>query len=299
MVLIIGATSFLGPVVLEKLLKKNHKVSCLVRSDSKRDKLLKASEKATKEIIFSIGTLQSEDSIFNNIKDIDSIIYLVGLENTYFIKNFLRSAARTKLKRAVFLSSTTVLLPFESIIKEAKITSENLIKNSNLNWTILRPTMIYGSIDDTNFSKMIDFIKRKGFFITFGSGENLIQPICIEDVADAAVNVLDNSNTYRKVYEICGKEPITYNEMLKIVQDKMEKPFKIIKLPLNLSSFLISLYNKFSKNPVLTSAQIERMKIDKAYYYEEAIKDFGFSPKSFEYGIGKLIDKLDKCQNKK
>lgn len=289
MILLIGATGFLGPVVLEKLLEKNYKVKCLVRSDSNRSKLLKVSKRLGKEIIFSIGTLQSEDSIFNNIKDVSSVIYLVDLENTYLVKNFLRAAKRTNLKRVVFISSTTVLLPLETRIKEAKTNSENLIKKSDLDYTILRPTMIYGSCDDENFSKMIDFIKRKGFFVTFGSGENLIQPVYIEDVADAIVSVLENSKTYKKTYNICGKEPLKYIDMLKIVQDKMGKRFKIIKLPLNLSRFLVSIYNKLSKRPLLTPDQIERMKVNKAYSYKEAEQDFGFSPKSFEYGIEKLI----------
>ena len=290
MILLIGATGFLGPVVLEKLLEKKHSVKCLVRPDSSRIKLEEVANRKNRELSFSTGTLQSEDSIFNSIKDVNAVIYLVDLKNTYLVKNFLQAARRTSLKRVVFISSTTVLLPMKNKVKESKINSENLIKKSNLDYTILRPTMIYGSEDDENFSKMIRFIKMRGFFITFGSGENLIQPIHIEDVADAAVNVLENSKTYKKTYEICGKEPLKYNQMLKIVRNKMKKQFIIIKLPISLSKFLVSIYSKISKNPALTPDQIERMGIDKSYSYKQAEADFNFSPISFENGIEKLIN---------
>lgn len=299
MILLIGATGFLGPVVLEKLLEKGYSVRCMIRRDSNKDKLIQVSQRLDKKekLSFSIGTLQSEDSIFTNLKGMDCAIYLVDLENTYFVRNFLRASIRASLTRAVFISSTTVLLPIESKVKERKLESENLIKESSLNWTILRPTMIYGTPDDPNFSKMINFIKKRGFFVVFGDGQNLIQPIYIEDVAEAIVSILENPRTYKKVYEICGKEPIKYIDMLKIVKnkiaEKMGRRFRIIHLPISFGKFLISIYNKFSKTPILTPEQIERMRIDKAYSYDEAFRDFGFSPKTFEYGIERLIEKMN------
>jgi nucleoside-diphosphate-sugar epimerase len=153
--------------------------------------------------------------------------------------------------------------------------------------------MIYGSKDDINFSKMIRFIKKKGFFITFGSGNNLIQPIYIEDVAYAVSNVLDNKKTYGKIYNIAGKNPLKYNDMLDIIRNKLKKRFKVIKLPIKFSKFFISIYTKISKNPILTPDQIERMGIDKVYSYQKARADFDFSPLSFENGIEKLINELE------
>ncbi len=293
MVLLIGATGFLGPPVIKKLLKSSYEVNCLVRTSSDRSDLLDVLKPAGKKIVFSIGTLQSEDSIIPVIKKANSIVYMVDLKHTHLLQAFLNTVKRTGLKRVVFISSTTVLIPLESTVKNQKINSESLIKNSGLDYTILRPSMIYGSKDDINFSKMIRFIKKKGFFITFGSGNNLIQPIYIEDVADAVSNVLDNKKTYGKIYNIAGKNPIKYNDMLNIIRNKLKKRFKVIKLPIKFSKFLISIYTKISKNPILTPDQIERMGIDKVYSYQKARADFDFSPVSFENGIEKLINELE------
>lgn len=289
MVLLIGATGFLGPPVLKKLLGNNYDVDCLVRADSDRSRLLNAARSAGKKIKFNTGTLQSGDSIISIIKNVDSIIYMVDLKHTHLLETFLNTVKHTGLKRVVFISSTTVLIPLESMVKKQKIDSESLIKNSGLDYTILRPSMIYGSKNDINFSKMIRFIKRKGFFITFGSGNNLIQPIYIEDVANSIVSVLNNKKTYRKTYNIAGKDPLKYNEMLDIVRNKLKKKFKVIKIPIKLGILLISIYSKISKSPSLTPDQIERMEIDKAYSYQKAREDFNFSPTSFEDGIEKLI----------
>lgn len=293
MILLIGATGFLGPVVLKKLLENNYKINCLVRPSSSRTSLLEAAELTGKKVGFSVGTLESGDSIISAIKKADIVIYMTGLEYTNLLETFLDTAGRTHVKRAIFISSTTVLIPLDSAVKKQKIYSENLIKKSRLDYTILRPSMIYGSKNDGNFSKMIDFIKRKGFFITFGSGDNLIQPIYIEDVADAILSILDNKRTYGKIYNIAGKNLLKYNDMLAIIKEKLKKQFKIVKLPLGFSRFLISVYAKFFKNPLLVPGQIERMGVDKKYSYQKAKEDFNFSPISFENGIEKLIRKLE------
>lgn len=289
MVLLIGAASFLGPPVLKKLLENNYDINCLVRTDSDRSRLLDAARSAGKKITFSTGNLQSGDSIISAIKKAKSAVYMVDLKYTHLLETFLHTIKLAGLKRVVFISSTTVLIPLECMVKKQKIYSENLIKNSGLDYTILRPSMIYGCPDDTNFSKMIRFIKKQGFFITFGSGNNLIQPIYIEDVADSIVSILDNKKTYQKIYNIAGKDPLKYNDMLDIVKSKLKKQFKVIKLPIKLSKLLISIYAKISKNPSLTPGQIERMAINKSYPYDKAREDFNFSPTSFEDGIEKLI----------
>ena len=199
MVLLIGATGFLGPHILEKLLDKGCKVTCLVRASGNTLKLSDTAGKLGKKVTLAAGNLQSADSMVSLLKEAESAVYMVGLEHTDLLENFLDASGRAGLKRAVFISSTTVLIPLKSTVKDRKLNSENLIINSGLDYTILRPSMIYGSGDDNNFSKMIEFIKKRGFFVTFGSGANLIQPVYIKDVAGAIASVVGNKKTYNKI----------------------------------------------------------------------------------------------------
>ncbi len=288
MILVIGATSFIGPPVLKSLLEKNRKIKCLVRTGSNTDKILQVNA----GISLCTGNLLSPDSIFNCLKEVESVVYLVDLKNTQLLKNFLLTVSKTAIRRIVFLSSTTVLVPQKSQIKDLKIESEDLIKGMELDWTILRPTMIYGTEDDMNYSKMLNFIKKRGFFVMFGNGQNLIQPIHVDDVAEAISLVLGSNLTFKKTYEICGKNPVKYIDMLKIIQSRTKRPFKIVKLPLKLSKAFVSSYSRISHGSSLKPDMIERLEFDKAYSYDKAVKDFGFSPISFEQGIEKLINDL-------
>jgi nucleoside-diphosphate-sugar epimerase len=306
-ILIIGATSFIGPYVLEKILPafpwQEDIITCLVRTGTDKEKLAKLENLVLtrgRKINFVNGNLFSSDSIFNCIKGAnrpDCLVYLVDLKNTPFIKNLLSAVSKTGIKRAVFVSSTSVLVPFENEIKKAKLESESHIQDfgrrAGFDYTILRPTMIYGSTDDRNYSKMLDFIKKRGFFVVFGNGENLIQPVFIEDVAAAVAAVIKNNKTFNKIYTLCGKEPIKYKDMLLTVKSLVKKPFKIVRLPLLASKFLVAAYSKIFPKSNLKPDMIERMQVDKAYSYEAAQKDFGFSPIVFRQGIEVLIRKMD------
>lgn len=301
---IIGATSFIGPYVLGRILSALHGqedlVTCLVRDSTDKEKLAKIKDLALSQGIktnFVTGNLFSSESIYNCIKEADCLIYLVDLKNTHFIKNLLSAISKTAIKRAVFVSSTSVLVPFEYEMKKAKLESESHIEDfgrrEGFDYTILRPTMIYGCEDDRNYSKMLNFIKKRGFFVMFGNGENLIQPVFIEDVAGAVAAVISNNRTFNKIYTLCGKEPIKYKDMLLAVKSLVKKPFKIIRLPLLASKLLVAAYSKIFPKSNLKPDMIERMQVDKAYSYDAAQKDFGFSPIAFSQGIEVLIRKMD------
>ncbi len=292
MVLLVGAAGFLGPAVLKKLLESDNEINCLIRDGSNRSKLTAAAGERRRQLAFISGDLNSIASITQSLKNISQAVYMVDLEHAGLVKNFLDAAQKAKLKRVVFISSTTVLLPLKSKVRDKKLSSEKLIKNSGLDWTILRPTMTFGSTDDMNFSRMLKFIKKRGFFIIFGNGNNLIQPVYIEDVAGAVSDVLENRKTYKKIYNLAGKKPLKYKQMLAVMQQKLKKPFRIMRLPLGISRLLVSVYSLLSPNPMLAPGQIDRMGIDKSYSYREARQDFGFSPASFEEGIESLIDDL-------
>ena len=292
MIVLIGATSFIGPSVLEKLLHKGYEVKCFLKSGEDSPLLKEAAANAKKEITLARGNLNSADSVYSSVKGAEAVVYLTDLKRSCYVQNTLSAAARAGVRRLVFLGSTTVLVPQESRVKKDKVASEQMIQKSGTDYTILRASMIYGSEDDTNFSKMIRFINKKGYFYLLGNGKNLIQPVYIEDVAQALAEVVGNKVTYGKTYELAGKEPITYSQMLEIVKEKMGLDFKIKKLPLGLAKLGVSLYCKLGKNPEVGPDQIERLKIDKAYSYAQAQKDFGFSPLGFGEGIEKLVKKL-------
>ena len=158
--------------------------------------------------------------------------------------------------------------------------------------------MIYGSHKDRNISKLINYLYKFRFFPVFGRGTNLLQPIYAKDVAGAVYAILQNRESVaNKSYNIAGKYPITYNELLKTVARAMQRNVTLIHLPYNISYLLIKFLNVIIKKIPISTEQIMRMNEDKAYDCKEAINDFGFSPISFNEGI--TLEILEYEKNKK
>ena len=147
-------------------------------------------------------------------------------------------------------------------------------------------------------SKLIKYIDKFRFFPVFGNGANLLQPIYAKDVADAVYAILQNKEyVVNKSYNIAGKYPITYNELLKTVARVMQRNVTLIHLPYNISYLVIKFLNAIINNIPISTEQIMRMNEDKAYDYTESINDFGFSPVSFDEGI--TLEILEYEKNKK
>ena len=101
--------------------------------------------------------------------------------------------------------------------------AEKLIVNSNLNWTILRPTMIFGSPKDRNMIKLINWIDKVPFIPIFGKGDNYQQPVYVKDLAWSIVEIIENENTFNEIFNLSGPEPLTFKEIIKIISFYLEK----------------------------------------------------------------------------
>ncbi|NCC57848.1 MAG: glycosyltransferase [Synergistales bacterium] len=133
---------------------------------------------------------------------------------------------------------------------------------------------------------LVDFLYRHKLFPLFGDGRNLMQPVHARDLGNAYYDVLENrERTFNRDYNLSGKEPISYRDLVKAVSDELGRSNILLKIPLTLSILGARLYNAISKNPVITVEQVLRMQEDKVFDHEDARRDFGYAPLSFQEGI--------------
>ena len=171
---------------------------------------------------------------------------------------------------------------------------EDGLLNKYPNLTILRPTLIYGSRADRNFWKLIDFINSYKFFPVFGSGKNLMQPVNAQDLGNAYFNVLKNrSTTFGNQYNLSGKDQEKYISILKEISSALGKKVFFIHLPIWISLVGAYLMNMLlgSRFPISVE-QVQRMTEDKIFSFEDANKDFGYSPMNFRDGLHREVDEF-------
>ena len=119
--------------------------------------------------------------------------------------SIVRAAKEAGIQRAVFVSTTAIFTQLNAKSKQVRLAAETAIETSGLKYTILRPTMIYGSPRDRNMWRLIRFMRYSPIVPVFGDGNSLQQPIYVGDVAQAIVSCLCNDQTIGKSYNIAGK----------------------------------------------------------------------------------------------
>ena len=284
-VFVTGGTGFTGSHVVPLLLKNGFEVRCLYRPGSDRSVLPQPT------IEWVAGDLSDSRALSASMQGTDALVNIASLGFGHADAT-LRAAIDAGIQRAVFVSTTAIFTQLNAKSKKTRLAAENAIETSGLKYTILRPTMIYGSPRDRNMWRLIRFMRYSRVIPVFGDGNYLQQPIYVGDVAQAMVSCLCNDQTIGKSYNIAGKSPLTYNQVIDTIAGLMKKHVWKIHIPSAPVVGLLELFERFHIPFPIKAEQVLRLNENKNFSYEEAQRDFGFSPSSFEEGIKLELNSL-------
>jgi uncharacterized protein YbjT (DUF2867 family) len=278
-VLVTGATGFTGSRLVPLLLKNGFQVRVFVRPTSDRSPL------STLTVEWATGDFTNPDSFTAALRGVDALVNIASLGFGH-AESILRSAKEAGVKRGIFISTTAIFTQLNAGSKSVRLAAEEAIQASGLDYTILRPTMIYGSPRDRNMWRLIRLLRITPVMPIFGDGESLQQPIFVDDVAQAVLLALQTDATIGKSYNIAGKAPLTYNQVIDTVASALGKRVWKLHLPYMPIVRMLQFTERMHLRLPIKAEQVLRLNENKAFSYEEAQRDFGFSPRSFGEGIG-------------
>lgn len=278
MILLTGATGFLGEYVLNELLVRGHNVTCFVRKTSNLKRINELG------IAYVVGELDDYKSICRALVDKEALINIASLGFGH-APNIVSACQAVGVRRAIFISTTGIFTNLNSDSKEIRCEAERLIQGSRLDYTIIRPTMIYGTYKDRNMWKLMSYIRKFPLLPILGNGTYLQQPVYVKDLAWAVVSAYETQQSIKKTYNISGAKPITYNEVVDTVSSVLNKKVAKFHISAKLSYRILKIYERISKKPILKAEQVLRLNENKDFSHEEATRDFGYKPISFEQGI--------------
>ncbi len=278
--LILGASGNLGIRLTAYLVSQRKDVLGLVRNPHKVAAVEHLGAKA------GLFDLDDPESLKPHLK---GVTHLINTSYIYYSPNVLKSIGThntqlTSLKQVVFIGSTGVHTRLESRSAQRKREGEQAILASNIPYTIIRPTMIYGHSKDRNLSRLIWFFKRIPVFPVFGDGLYTMQPIYIDDVVKAIACVLELPELCGKIYDIGGATAMTYLDLLKKVANSMKKKIYFIHIPIWLAVIAVRCLGVLNLSPI-SIEQVLRLNENKHVNNRDARSDFGFNPIIFEEGL--------------
>ena len=216
-----------------------------------------------------------------NPKDFDE----VNVEGT---RNIVKLAEKYNVKKFIFLSSDFVL--YEKFAPNpygiSKRKCEEIILNSNLNFTIFRPTPIFGPGDDKNFATLASFVKK---FPILPAIHCYMEPVFVLDVVKAIISALKTEKANRKIYYLAGGKGYDFCQILEIVAKIQNLKRIILPLPPFLFFLVLFFTKTISKNFPLEFYQIKKWLNTKPLDVQKTKEDLNYNPISFEEGAKFII----------
>lgn len=282
-ILLTGATGFTGSHLLAQLLERGLAPRCLVRATSDVSSL--------RDVELVHGDLADADSLARALDGVDVLLNTASIGFGHG-PALVAAAKKAGVSRAIFISTTAIFTSLNAKTKSVRIAAEQAIRVSGLRYTIVRPTMIYGTERDRNMIRLIRFLRRCPVMPVIGSGEHLQQPVYVDDVARAVLLALDHDAAIGREYNIAGREPLTFNAVIDTVARLLGRRVRKLHLPVAPVIAPLQLAERIGVKLPVKAEQIRRLNENKTFDYTDAARDLGYAPLSFEEGIARELTSL-------
>jgi nucleoside-diphosphate-sugar epimerase len=214
---------------------------------------------------------------------------VIHLSSIFHIRSILAGCRSMKLLIAV--SSTGVFSAHQHRAGEIAA-CERTIEISGVDYTILRPTMIYGTPEDRNIARLIRLVKRSPLIPLPATGASVFQPVHVRDLASAILASLKKPESIGKSYNVAGGSAHSLREIVEIIAGSLGKKVAIIPVPLKLAYAAVKPLAGLGPKSPLKPDQILRLLEDKSFDYTEAANELGYRPVSFQEGVSRQIREM-------
>lgn len=300
-VFLTGATGYVAGQLLKDLLRAGHQVRCLVREGS-RGKLA-----AKDGVEVTVGDITDPKRLEGKLSGCDAAIHLVGIirefpnegitwERIHWqgSKHVIDEAKRGGVRRFLLMSALGVRPDGISQYQVTKYRAEEYLKASGLQWTIFRPSLIFGERDQS-INTFARIIKYAPFYPIFGrTGESRFQPVAVENVSEGFVKALEVPASIGKTYDVGGPYVYTFRELIQAIGRVLgKKRVRTITIPLPLVVVQATLlqYVKLFGRPLLPFSvdQLRMLSEDNVGNEKPFYHDLSIRPIPFEEGIRRYL----------
>ncbi len=305
--LITGATGFVGPHLIKKLMDNGHACRCLVRPGSEK----KISHIAGVEIV--TGDIEHPETLIGIAKNMDCLIHMATLGhmsnfnvseaqfdavNVGGTVNIMKAALDAGVKKIVHCSTVAAMGICRDIpateksecfphhpYGRSKLRAEKevlrMVREESLPAVIIRFSMVYGPGDRRDMLKLVRMAK-KGLFPKVGNRPKLTPLIHVDDAIDGLLLAAEKGMP-GEIYLITNRQSEPFDAIRKIIQDALGSRKPTLYVPewaaLAAAAFIEKTFSFIGKSPPVSRKNIESTLADRVFSIEKAKKELGFNPK--------------------
>ncbi len=287
MILVTGASGFIGRHLVSRLLADGRPVRCLLQSNKSHRITWDSSVETV------TGSVLDEEFLFKAVTGVHTIIHLESaqwwgrlrdLERIELVgtRNLITAARSARVGRIIVVSHLGASVSSAFALLRVKGTLEELIRTSGLAYTIIRSGLVFGK--DDAFVNHIAMILRASPFIFLmpGQGEVVLHPIFIDDLVEALARSLEKIDVVDSTVEIGGPEYITLEDMISTVMRVSNVSRVVLPTPPYLLRLLTGVYSRVLPRSLMTSQWFDLLAANRTTSLGNLYNAFGFQPRRFE-----------------
>ncbi len=299
MILITGATGYIGRHLVSRLVAQGERPRCLVRNIKRAASILPAGT-----LEFVQGDTTSPASLETAVQGVDTIVHAAFITadlkqsagnhyqetNVQGTANLVEAAKKAGVKRIIVISGLGTKPDKPGSYMQGRYLAEKMVKESGLDWTIIQPSVLFGK--DAPFIKgLTDLIRTAPVVPLIGGGKVMFQPIYVEDVVTVIIKVLQEpERTKNKTYTIGGPAYYSFTQVIDALLQAMHKKRIKVPTPTPLVGIGAAVMEAVLPKPPLTKAAMTLFTFDNTTDLHSVERDFGFTPMSFttylkEHGV--------------
>lgn len=278
-----GATGHTGRRLVARFLERGWRLRCLSRSGQPGPDLPE-----TDRLEIVRGDLREPEGWIDALNGVGAFLHLAHIGFTPFWADACRRAG---VARVIALSSTRRFTRFPDASADRVRLGEATLETSDLDYTILRASMIFGGRDDRNLEQLVQWLRCRSWMPRIAGGRNLVQPIYVWDLVGAIESVLAHPEaTRRRVFTVAGPEPMTHREMVETIARAMGRRVHWVPLPWRVAWLSAAFAQAVLPRPPATTAQVRRLLEDKTFNIEPARRALGgWTPRPFPEAIAEKL----------
>jgi uncharacterized protein YbjT (DUF2867 family) len=253
---VFGGTGFLGRRLVRRLAAQGASVRIAVRSphsDAVRADVRDRSSVAA--AVSGAYAVVNAVSAYVEKRDItfDSV-------HVHGARTLAEEAAAAGVARLVLLSGIGADPRSRSPYIRARGRGELVVREAFPRATIVRPSAMFGP-GDALFTGLAHLVRFLPAVPLIGGGSTRLQPVYVEDVAEAIARILADPDTAGQTYELAGPRTYTLRELVSLALRLMHKHRPLVPLPFAIADIQARLFELLPRPP-LTTAQVDLLRSD-------------------------------------
>ncbi len=289
MILITGASGFVGNNLVRRLVEGGASVRAMVRTSAKAEARL---GDLRDQIAIVRGDVTQPDTLAPALEGVTAVVHLVAVAiekrrgdyertNTQGTINMVDAAQAAGVRRFINMSQNEAdsSLPYRFLASKGR--AQEYVAASGLDWTALRPSAIWGPQDE--FANVQARLIRLTplIFPIVGDGGAKFQPVWVGDVVEAVARCLDDDQTIGHEYALGGPEVLTYAAIVACVLAALGARRRTVNVPVPLLRPAIRLMAWVLPNPPVTTGLLDMLKVDNVVEHNALTEVFGIAPRPF------------------